>query len=73
MSTTKPRINITMDLDSVALLKLVAEHDHISVSELSRALILEALERREDRWLSGLAEARDLDSEPRISHQKAWG
>ena len=43
-----------------------------SVSSLTKELILEALERREDMALSAIAELRDKPKVKKVKHDDAW-
>lgn len=72
MPTKNPRINITLEESTAGLLLSLAEHEHKSVSSLAKELVLEALERREDRILSAIAEVRDTSKAKRIKHSDAW-
>ena len=65
-----PRINVTLEPKILDTLNMVADKEHCSVSSLTKELIIEALERREDLSLSAIADLRD--SEPTISHDEAW-
>ena len=72
MSTKKPRINITFEEKTVKLIALLARQEQKSVSGLSRELILEALDRREDAVLSAIADTRDTKKAKKTSHAHAW-
>ena len=72
MPTKKPRISITLEKATALLLTQVASHESISVSSLAKELIIEALEQREDRALSVLADARDQKKEKRVKNKDAW-
>lgn len=48
------------------------QQEHKSVSGLAKELILEALDRREDRVLAALAEVRDSRSSKKVTHDDAW-
>ena len=72
MPTKNPRINITLEESISSLLSQIADHEQKSVSNLTKELILEALERREDVALSALAQARDTVKVKRIKHDDAW-
>ena len=72
MPTKNPRINITFEEATAALLAHLARQEHMSVSSLAKELILEALERREDMVLSAIAEIRDIENGKRIKHDDAW-
>ncbi len=72
MPTKNPRVNITFEPSTVAILLSLAKQEHMSLSNLTKELVLEALDRREDRVLSAIAEARDCKSVKTISHDDAW-
>lgn len=72
MPTKNPRINITLKESTAGFLSSLAKHEHKSVSNLAKELILEALERREDIALSMLAEIRDTAKEKKVKHIDAW-
>ena len=72
MPTNNPRINITLEPSTLDLVTLLAEQEHKSISSLSKELILEALERREDKFLSAIAESRDAKKSKKIKHDDAW-
>jgi len=72
MPTKNPRINITLEESVAGLLSSLAEHEGKSISSLAKELLLEALDRREDRTLSALAEIRDTPKAKRIKHTDAW-
>ncbi len=73
MPTKNPRINITLEPKVVSVLKKIAEHENKSIAALSRELLLEGLEYREDISLSTLAEARDTNkNQKHIDHDDAW-
>ena len=70
MSVKNPRINVTLEPKILDLLNMVASKEHRSVSSMTRELVIEALERREDLALSSIADLRD--NEPTFSHDQAW-
>lgn len=72
MPTQNPRINITLEDSTAKLLNQLALHEHKSVASIAKELILEALERREDRVLSALATSRDMPKAKRVKHKDAW-
>ena len=55
MPTTNPRVNITFEPATVAILSSLAKQEHKSLAGVAKELVLEALERREDKVLSSLA------------------
>ena len=74
MPTKNPRINIVLEEPLYRLIREMAEKDGLSMSNLSRDLIREALELREDAALAALAEERDatLKAADRLDHDDAW-
>lgn len=72
MPTKNPRINITFEESTVGLLTYLANQEHKSVSGLAKELIMEALERREDMFLSGIAESRDHAKSKTVKHADVW-
>ncbi len=72
MPTKNPRINITMEESIVSLLTQLADQEHKSISSITKDLVLEALERREDMALSAIAKIRDHKDAKRIKHVDAW-
>ena len=72
MPTQNPRINITVDASIAKLLSTLADQEHTSVSNITKELVLEALERREDMALSAIANIRDTKHAKRIKHSDAW-
>jgi hypothetical protein len=72
MPLKNPRINVTFDPAVIQALQAIALHEHKSMASMVRELAIEALERREDLFLSNLAEERDLPGTPFVSHDQAW-
>ena len=72
MPTHNPRINVTIDLNTAAILTSLAEQENVSLSHLAKELILEALELREDIILCALSESRDIPSAERVAYKDAW-
>jgi len=67
-----PRINVTFEESTAGLLAKLAHKEHKSVAGLVRELALEALEMREDYYLSKLADKLDVDSAKTYSHEDVW-
>ena len=65
-----PRINVTVEPKIYDILNALSNKEHCSLSALTKQLIMESLERREDLKLSQIADLRD--NEPTIDHDKAW-
>ena len=74
MPTTNPRLNITFLPETAALLTRLAKQEKKSVASLTKELVLDALERREDVALSLLAEQREREDAGKrtYSHKEAW-
>ncbi len=72
MFKKKPRINVTFEESTSLLLTTLAQQENQSVAGLVRQLALEALEMREDFYLSKLAESFDQKAVSTYSHQEAW-
>lgn len=71
MPTKNQRVNMTLDSQTAVILNYLAKKDPSgSVSCVAKQLILEALELREDLYLSKLAESRE--NQKKISHENAW-
>ncbi|RUR13334.1 hypothetical protein [Legionella septentrionalis] len=62
MPTKNPRINITFEETTAKLLSEISKKEHKSVSGLAKELVLEALDRREDLFLSSVAKERDCST-----------
>ena len=72
MPTTNPRVNITFEPSVMSLVVSLAKQEHRSVASLAKELILEALERREDKVLSAVAQVRDKKTAKRKKHDDVW-
>lgn len=72
MPTKNPRLNITFDPQTAAILANLAKHEHRPIASLAKELIIEALERREDKALSIIAETRDVKRKKIVKHDDAW-
>ena len=72
MSTTKPRINITLEEKTVSILTDLAQERQISTASLAKELILAGLSHQEDLALATIAELRDIENAIRVNHQDAW-
>jgi hypothetical protein len=72
MSTKNPRINVTFAESTLGILFDLAQQNSQSISGLVRELVLEALELREDFYLSKLAEKRDQANIKVYSHDEVW-
>jgi hypothetical protein len=72
MMIKKPRVNVTFDEKTVAHLTSLARQENKSISGLTKELVIEALEIREDIALSDIAHKRDVIHEKRVNHKDAW-
>lgn len=72
MVVKNPRINVTFEKASASLLSHLAHQEHKSVASLVRELVLEALEMREDFYLSKVAEKLDKEGAETYEHDDAW-
>lgn len=72
MPTKNPRVNITFEPPVMNIVTSLAKQKHMSVSRVAKELILEALERREDKILSAIAEIRDTKKGKTVKHDDAW-
>jgi hypothetical protein len=72
MPTKNPRINITFEESTAGLLAYLAQQEHKSVSGLAKELIMDALDRREDMFLSTIAETRDHAGSKKVKHEDVW-
>ncbi len=72
MPTHNPRVHVTFEPSTADILSSLAKQEHKSQASLIRELVIEALERREDRALSHLAEVRDVKDPKTVKHDDAW-
>ncbi len=72
MPTKHPRINVTLESATAKLLSRIAKKEQRSVASLTRELIMEAIECREDIALSAIAELRDIEKAKKIKHEDVW-
>ena len=75
MPTENPRVNIVIERPLYAVMHDIARAEGVSLSALSRELIREALELREDVALASLAEEREqtFSRKKSLSHKQVWG
>ena len=73
MSTSSPRINIVATEELYSALSFIANLEDKSLSAIAKELLFEALEKREDKFLSDIANKRDTPDAQLISHQEIWG
>lgn len=72
MSTHQPRIQVTLDSTMSKAIGALAAAESASLSATAARLIAEALELREDRALSELADARTKKTKKWLSHRDVW-
>lgn len=72
VTTKNRRINVTFEEATAGLLSHLASQEHKSVASLVRELALEALEMREDLYLSQVAEKLDKEGIKTYGHDDAW-
>ncbi len=74
MPTKNPRVNVVLEERIYRIIRELAEKDGLSLSMVSRELIREALELREDAALAGFAESRakTLKEADLIDHDETW-
>jgi hypothetical protein len=72
MTTKHPRLNVTLNPERIGLLSLLAEQEDKSLSAVAAELIEEALELREDIYLSRIANEIDTPDAEWVSHKDAW-
>jgi len=72
MPTNNPRIQVTLDEKTNGILATISKEKDLSVSATAANLIKDALEMREDIFLSELAETRDNKDTKWVSHDDAW-
>ncbi len=72
MATKNPRVNVTLEESTSIILTQMAQKENKSVSSLVKELTLEALELREDLYLSKIAEKLDKKDSKIYSHEQAW-
>ena len=72
MPTKHPRINVTLEEETMLMLSLLAKKKSRSVSSMTKELLEEALDLREDKILSTLARMRDVSQAKRVKHADAW-
>jgi hypothetical protein len=74
MPTSKPRIQLLLEEETMAVLSALAQSKNQSISHTGADLIRDALELHEDRTLSEMSNKRLLDDDgSRFDHDDAWG
>jgi predicted DNA-binding protein len=72
MPTKNQRINITTNEKLMSNIALIAKQEKKTVSTLAKELIEEALDKREDMYLSTIANSREVESKKVVQHTEAW-
>ena len=72
MPTKNPRINITTNEKLISDITLIAKQEKKTVSTLAKELIEEALDKREDMYLSRIVNSREAQNNKVIQHAEAW-
>ena len=72
MPAKNPRVNVTFEEKTAHILSSLANHEHKSMASLVRELALEALEMREDLFLSDIARKLDKKDAKRHKHDDVW-
>ncbi len=72
MSTTKQRINISVDRDMSELLTQAAKRDKVPLATKAAEFLRRALELEEDLVLAYVANDRVAKKVKYVSHKKAW-
>jgi predicted DNA-binding protein len=72
MPTKLQRVNISIEKDIIEDLELLASITQKTVTGLAKELILDALDRREDLYLSKLANEMDKEGSKSLSHDDFW-
>lgn len=74
MTTKHTRVNVTLNADTEKALHYLSKKSHQSLSKVAFDLIQEALELREDMYLSKIADAayERNKNKPTISDEEVW-
>lgn len=72
MSIENPIVMVALEETTIEVLVKLAQQENKSISSLAQELILEALEQREDKVLSAIAEMRDTQDIKKIKHDNVW-
>lgn len=74
MPTQNPRINVVLDSSLYAQLRKLAQEAGVSMSFLSRDLIKDALEVREDIYWQNIAQKREktFSAKKALTHDDIW-
>ena len=72
MATKKLEVTITFERPEVSFLVCLAKRENKSISDLVKELTLEALEDRQDWFLSKIAEQLDVKGAKKYTREDAW-
>jgi predicted DNA-binding protein len=72
MPTKLQRVNLSIKRDIAEGLELLAKITQKTVTGLAKELIIDALDRREDLYLSKLANEADQEGAKTLSHEEFW-
>jgi predicted DNA-binding protein len=72
MTTKLHRINLSVEQNLVDDITFLAKTNQKSVAGFVKELIREAIDKREDLYLSKLANEMDVDGTNTISHEEFW-
>lgn len=72
MSTKNPRFSVMLDQDKARYVQQLSHFSHHSVSYVLAELISEAIEMREDIYLSQLANQTEAESQNTIAAEEVW-
>ncbi|MDR1208201.1 MAG: hypothetical protein LBJ89_02520 [Holosporales bacterium] len=72
MPTKLQRINLSIEKDIIEDLELLASITQKTITGLAKELIIDALDRREDLYLSKLANEMDKEGTKTLSHEEFW-
>ena len=74
MPTQNPRINVVLEPDLYSILNQMAKKSGVSLSFLSRDLIKDALETKEDVYWQNIAQKREktFSIKEAVSHKDIW-
>ncbi len=74
MLTKNPRINVTFREEIARILSTLAKQEDKSIASVVRDLTLEALDRKEDLYLSEMSYQIEVEdkNKQRFTHDQAW-
>ncbi len=74
MPAKNPRINVVLEPSIYKKVELLAQRDGVSLSNMVRELLVEALEIQEDLYLARVAEKREesWNKSAPLTHDETW-